>query len=228
MKKKMLPVLILTFAVTAGTLTAFALAAEEADAISGATRKPAITVQSSRKENSSPTKVFTAQELATYDGKNGRKAYIAVSGTVYDVSKLFKNGQHYGCTAGQDLTAAFKEEHGDRRLTTFPVVGTMQGSTTAPGKNEDSLIKLTEQERQRLTALVQQERELEQKEEALEQSYYSGAITRGEYLKQEAALEKTEDSVEMEMDALETKAGVDDHDDYDDYDDHDDHDDHDD
>ena len=32
---------------------------------------------------------LTIQELKNYDGKNGRKAYIAYKGKIYDVSESF-------------------------------------------------------------------------------------------------------------------------------------------
>lgn len=43
-------------------------------------------------------------ELFSYNGRNGRKAYIAYSGKVYDVSTVFINGEHMSCQAGNDLT----------------------------------------------------------------------------------------------------------------------------
>lgn len=49
--------------------------------------------------------VFTLSELAQYDGKNGRDAYIAYEGVVYDVSAYFIQGEHHqGVHAGEDLT----------------------------------------------------------------------------------------------------------------------------
>ena len=40
--------------------------------------------------------VFTAEKLAGFDGKNSRRAYIAYSGTVYDVteSMMWEGGDH--------------------------------------------------------------------------------------------------------------------------------------
>lgn len=32
-------------------------------------------------------KTFTREELAKFNGQNGQPAYVAISGTVYDVSK---------------------------------------------------------------------------------------------------------------------------------------------
>jgi len=70
--------------------------------------------------------VFTAATLAYYDGKEGRPAYVAVNGVVYDLtdSDYWRNGNHYGgFTAGRDLTAQFANQHGDSRLSRFPIVG---------------------------------------------------------------------------------------------------------
>lgn len=69
---------------------------------------------------------FTKQELAKYNGQNGQPAYVAVNGTVYDVSgkEAWQGGKHHGNLAGNDLTAALsKSPHGDKVLTGLPVVG---------------------------------------------------------------------------------------------------------
>jgi predicted heme/steroid binding protein len=52
-------------------------------------------------------KQFTVEELKQYDGKDGKPAYIAYKGKVYDVSDdfLWVEGDHQGeHTAGVDLT----------------------------------------------------------------------------------------------------------------------------
>jgi len=73
---------------------------------------------------STETKTFNAATLAEYNGKNGQLSYVAVSGKVYDVSDLFINGEHRGCSAGQDVTTYFGSEHSSSMLSGFPVVGT--------------------------------------------------------------------------------------------------------
>jgi len=63
--------------------------------------------------NSWENRIFTLDELKKYDGKDGRPAYVAVDGIVYDVSASphWKNGQHKGIHhAGADLTADFKSK----------------------------------------------------------------------------------------------------------------------
>jgi predicted heme/steroid binding protein len=49
---------------------------------------------------------FSIQELATFDGKNGKSAYVGFKGKVYDVteSAQWLDGDHMGHVAGQDLT----------------------------------------------------------------------------------------------------------------------------
>jgi predicted heme/steroid binding protein len=79
-------------------------------------------------------RVFTAQELAQFDGKNGQPAYVAVDGVVYDVSKspLWANGMHDPCGtdayAGIDLSEVLSAAPSRMRdyLKKFPVVGTYQ------------------------------------------------------------------------------------------------------
>jgi predicted heme/steroid binding protein len=78
--------------------------------------------------NTSTIKEFTLEELAQYDGKNG-KAYVAYQGKVYDVSSssLWKNGVHHGHSAGKDLTNEMSNSpHGSRVLNDFLVVGTLK------------------------------------------------------------------------------------------------------
>jgi predicted heme/steroid binding protein len=61
--------------------------------------------------SASSEKKFTLEELKQNDGKNGKPAYIAFKGKVYDVSDdfLWVEGDHQGeHTAGQDLTEAMQ------------------------------------------------------------------------------------------------------------------------
>lgn len=53
-------------------------------------------------------KQFTLEELKKYNGKNGQLAYVAIEGTVYDVSNVepWKGGKHHGNEAGNDLSEA--------------------------------------------------------------------------------------------------------------------------
>lgn len=73
-------------------------------------------------------KEFTLEELAEYNGKNG-KAYVAYQGQVYDVTdeNIWINGSHKGCNAGTDLTGKIDQTpHGAEILKGYPVVGTLR------------------------------------------------------------------------------------------------------
>lgn len=80
-------------------------------------------------ESSSALREFTLTELAQYNGDNGSLAYIAVSGTVYDVTNAaeWSNGWHKGMhLAGTDCTAAFADSpHSQSILSSLPIVGTL-------------------------------------------------------------------------------------------------------
>ncbi|MEN8253028.1 MAG: cytochrome b5 domain-containing protein [Patescibacteria group bacterium] len=74
-------------------------------------------------------KIFTAEELSQFDGKEGRKAYYAFEGKVYDVtsSPYFKLGEHFGHYAGEDLTGALEEApHGMEVFVPFKIVGSFE------------------------------------------------------------------------------------------------------
>ena len=79
-------------------------------------------------------RLFTIAELAQYDGKEGRPAYIAFKGKVFDASnsRLWRNGKHMaGHVAGTDLTEAFaKSPHGEDILSRLPILGTLAKKET--------------------------------------------------------------------------------------------------
>lgn len=71
-------------------------------------------------------KIFTLDELKNYDGKEGRKAYIAVDGVVYDVTNVaaWQGGTHHGNNAGNDVSDRIvKATHGKSILEKLEVVG---------------------------------------------------------------------------------------------------------
>lgn len=72
-------------------------------------------------------RTFTIGELATFTGKNGRSAYIAVNGVVYDVTnnRAWAAATHFGLIAGKDYTQEFASCHAGQQsiLATLPVVG---------------------------------------------------------------------------------------------------------
>jgi predicted heme/steroid binding protein len=76
-------------------------------------------------------RTFTREELAAFDGRNDRPAYIAFMGMVYDVSAsaLWKNGRHQALhQAGTDLSRELgRAPHGAGIIGTFQAVGRYLG-----------------------------------------------------------------------------------------------------
>lgn len=75
-------------------------------------------------------KMFTIEELEKYDGANGRPAYVAIDGIVYDISLSppWGGGTHFGLYAGKDLTKEFKTCHDGnvKILEDLPKVGQLK------------------------------------------------------------------------------------------------------
>ncbi len=72
--------------------------------------------------------ILTVDELARYDGLEGRKAYIAVDGIVYDVTDIrqWEGGLHQGrFQAGKDYSEEIRTEspHGTGMLARAVKVG---------------------------------------------------------------------------------------------------------
>jgi len=86
------------------------------------------TEESSALEDEALT-VFNAETLAEFNGKDGKAAYVAYEGKVYDVSNIaaWKNGIHQGkFEAGKDFTDILNNEapHKPTNLTdNAPIVG---------------------------------------------------------------------------------------------------------
>jgi predicted heme/steroid binding protein len=76
-------------------------------------------------------RVFTAEELAGFDGKDGNPAYVAFNGKVYDVSgsDMWDAGEHEDeHSAGVDLTDDMDfAPHNDHVFENFPLVGRLEG-----------------------------------------------------------------------------------------------------
>jgi len=84
---------------------------------------------------SSPNKEFNAESIKQYDGKEGRKCYVAVNGKVYEIASKgqWQNGEHQPSSGeaycGADLTEAIKHApHGSTKLEELPQVGTFKPS----------------------------------------------------------------------------------------------------
>ena len=74
-------------------------------------------------------KKITKQELAENNGKNGKPAYLAYKGKVYDVtdSSFWIDGDHLGMhEAGKDLTEELEmAPHREENLQRVKIVGTL-------------------------------------------------------------------------------------------------------
>ncbi|MDF9408986.1 cytochrome B5 [Pelotomaculum isophthalicicum JI] len=72
---------------------------------------------------------FTLEQLAQLNGQNGKPAYVAVNGIVYDVTNTpnWQGGQHFGLQAGKDFTAQFVNCHPNQYaiLNILPRVGVL-------------------------------------------------------------------------------------------------------
>lgn len=76
-----------------------------------------------------PMKTFTLEELAIYDGRGGRPAYVAINGRVYDITfeSTWGGGSHFGIMAGRDVTKEFEGCHKDINvIERIPVVGVIE------------------------------------------------------------------------------------------------------
>lgn len=86
-------------------------------------------------------KVFTLDELKKFDGKNGRRVYVAVDGVVYDLTNAphWKGGGHMGKhTAGKDQSDDYhnnapKNIHEMKKIIeTMPKVGVLAPKAVGP------------------------------------------------------------------------------------------------
>lgn len=65
-----------------------------------------------------PQTVITPDQLAQNDGRNGTPAYVAVNGTVYNMTDVpsWAAATHFGMMAGQDLTEEFLACHANQSI----------------------------------------------------------------------------------------------------------------
>ena len=70
---------------------------------------------------------YTLEQLKKYNGKNGNPAYVAIDGTIYDVTnaKNWSNGEHKnGIAAGKDLSKEIDgAPHGRDVLSGLTIIG---------------------------------------------------------------------------------------------------------
>ena len=84
-------------------------------------------------------KAFTPEELAVFDGKEGRATYVAFEGKVLDVSasKMWRTGRHMNRhSAGTDQSGQLAQApHGVEMLERYPQVGVLSGAASpAPAR----------------------------------------------------------------------------------------------
>lgn len=86
---------------------------------------------------------MTRQELSQYNGQDGQPAYVAISGTIYNVSDspLWKEGNHVDAhQAGSDLTTELKSApHVRSVIERFPVVGSLDAQPLKAEKKQANL-----------------------------------------------------------------------------------------
>jgi predicted heme/steroid binding protein len=71
---------------------------------------------------------MSAADLSRFDGREGRPAYVAYKGVIYDVSAsgMWTGGDHEGVhVAGHDLTSEHDDAPHDVYVADFPKVGTL-------------------------------------------------------------------------------------------------------
>ncbi len=68
---------------------------------------------------------ITPEELAQFDGKDGRPAYVAVNHVIYDVTAFpsWAGGMHFGNLAGTDATVSFEACHKQTFLEHLSIIG---------------------------------------------------------------------------------------------------------
>lgn len=83
---------------------------------------------------------FTEEELRQYNGQDGKPAYIAYKGQVYDVtlSKFWKEGSHFKKHfAGSDLTSSMANApHSEEVFANYPCVGQFLSPSLIPPKTK--------------------------------------------------------------------------------------------
>lgn len=82
-----------------------------------------------------PIESFDATSIAKFNGKNGKRCYVAIDETVYEIEQelLWKDGRHItsggSATCGQDLTEVIKQSpHGRSKLESLPKIGSYKKS----------------------------------------------------------------------------------------------------
>ncbi|HEX3076862.1 MAG TPA: cytochrome b5 domain-containing protein [Lachnospiraceae bacterium] len=89
-----------------------------------------ISQENQSAQNGLGERVFTIEELAQFDGSNGKPAYVAIQGIVYDVNlePTWGGGTHFSLFAGKDLTDFYLGCHQGNlnAVRKLPIVGRLQ------------------------------------------------------------------------------------------------------
>ncbi|UFS61857.1 2-oxoacid:acceptor oxidoreductase subunit alpha [Sulfurimonas sp. HSL-3221] len=100
---------------------------------------------------------MTPRELAAYDGRDGRPAYVAYKGKIYDVSEspMWAEGNHQGMhQAGRDLTPMLEgAPHGDEVFERYSVVGTLEAEPEQKARADSPPPDANKERRRRWQAL---------------------------------------------------------------------------
>lgn len=135
--KKILITLAVILGLTAVGYGVYTLTRTQTAATSPAPLSTSASTTSSAASNSpqptSNSKSVTASELGKNNGKNGAPCWVAVNGTVYNVtgSNEWVNGEHVPSNGqakyGRDESSSIGQSpHGTSVLTKLPVIGTLQ------------------------------------------------------------------------------------------------------
>jgi predicted heme/steroid binding protein len=126
--RKIIAITIVVCLAAAATFAALQVAPKSKET---STNNAATTSESNTPQQS--TTPITATELAKNDGKNGAKCWLAIDGTVYDVSNSSEwvDGQHVPsrgmASCGEDLTEVIAQSpHGKSVLGDLPVIGKLE------------------------------------------------------------------------------------------------------
>jgi predicted heme/steroid binding protein len=89
-----------------------------------------ISQENQSAQNGLGERVFTIDELAQFDGSNGKPAYVAIQGIVYNVNMepTWGGGTHFSLFAGKDLTDFYLGCHQGNlnAVRKLPIVGRLQ------------------------------------------------------------------------------------------------------
>ena len=72
---------------------------------------------------------YSRQQLALRNGQDRPEIWVAYQGQIYDLSesRLWRNGQHYGQWAGQDLSSELSQApHSDQVFQRFKIIGLLK------------------------------------------------------------------------------------------------------